>query len=249
MLQSIFKLNIDIYKLNSLHYISLPGFSFDSFLKLSEVELETIQDEQMLKDFISAMRGGISCVKGNSYIKSQNYSQGHSHSQSQTQSQIIVKVIAQIKVKIKVKVKVKVKDLYGTSIPKIYMALHKSKSCHIKILNTLDKLLNTLDDGDYGYWFICDLEYTNECKGRTSNFQLLPYKRDVENNELGYKQKLPTSSKSEKLILDQNNKYEHPIHYRTLMFVVKMGIKVTKVHRIIKFKQDYIIRDFVELKI
>ena len=30
-------------------------------------------------------------------------------------------------------------------------------------------------------------------------------------------------------------------------FVVKMGIKVTKVHRIIKFKQDNIIKDYIEL--
>ena len=39
------KLNIDIYKLNPQHYISLPGFSFDCFLKLSEIEIETIIDE------------------------------------------------------------------------------------------------------------------------------------------------------------------------------------------------------------
>ena len=32
-----------------------------------------------------------------------------------------------------------------------------------------------------------------------------------------------------------------------LTFVVKMGIKVTKVHRIIEFKQDYFIRDYIEL--
>ena len=32
-----------------------------------------------------------------------------------------------------------------------------------------------------------------------------------------------------------------------LKLVVKMGIKVTKVHRIIKFKQDYTIRDYIEL--
>ena len=68
--------------------------------------------------------------------------------------------------------------------------------------STLDDVLNTPDDSDYGYWFICDLEYTNECEDRTSIFQLLPYKREVENNELGYKQRLPTSSKSEKIILD-----------------------------------------------
>ena len=32
-----------------------------------------------------------------------------------------------------------------------------------------------------------------------------------------------------------------------LKFVVKMGIKVTRIHRIIKFKQDYIIRNCIEL--
>ena len=51
-------LNMNTNKLNPLHYISLPGYSFDCFLKLSNVELDTIQDEQILKDFISAMRGG-----------------------------------------------------------------------------------------------------------------------------------------------------------------------------------------------
>ena len=110
---------------------------------------------------------------------------------------------------------------------------------------TLGKVLNTSDDIDNGYCYICDLEYTNECKGRTSNFQLLPHGREVENNELGYKQRPPTSSKSKKLILDQNNKYEYPIHYWMLKFVVKMGIKVTKVHRI--RVQDYIVRDYIEL--
>ena len=32
-----------------------------------------------------------------------------------------------------------------------------------------------------------------------------------------------------------------------LKFVVKIGIKVTKVHRIFKFKQEYNIRDHIEL--
>ena len=53
------KLNMNTYKLNPLHYISLPGYSFDCFLRLSNVELDTTQDEQILKNFISAMRGGI----------------------------------------------------------------------------------------------------------------------------------------------------------------------------------------------
>ena len=70
-----FKLNMISYKLNPIPYNSLPSYSFDCFLKLCKVELEEIQDEQILKDFISAMRGGICGVMGNRYIKSQSQSQ------------------------------------------------------------------------------------------------------------------------------------------------------------------------------
>ena len=74
-----FKLNKNTYKLNPLHYNNLPGYSFDCFLKLSNVELDTIQDEQTLKDFISAMRGGICGVMDDRYTRKQ--SQGYSQSQ------------------------------------------------------------------------------------------------------------------------------------------------------------------------
>ena len=38
----------------------------------------------------------------------------------------------------------------------------------------------------------------------------------------------------EELILDQNNKTEYMVHYRMLKFYVKMGVKVTNNHRVIK---------------
>ena len=43
------KLNLNTYELNLLLIISLPGYNFDCFLKLSKVELDIIKDEQMLK--------------------------------------------------------------------------------------------------------------------------------------------------------------------------------------------------------
>ena len=239
------KLNKNTYKLKPLHYISLPGYSFDCFLKLSNVELDTIQDEQILKDFISAMRGGICGVMGDRYIRSQSQRSIREPAwlaTDEVRSQIHEVVSPMAEHDQRSIWYIDANNLYG------YALMRKLPYKDFEYSNaTLDKVLNTSDDSDYGYWLICDLEYTNECKERTSNFQLLPHRREVENNELGYKQRHSTSSKSEKLILDQNNKYEHPIHYRMLKFVVKMGIKVTKVHRIIKFKQDYIIRDYIEL--
>ena len=232
------KLNMNTCKLNPLHYISLPGYSFDCFLKLSNVELDTIQDEQILKDFISAMRCGISGVMGDRYIRSQSQRSIREPAwlaTSRARSQMAEHDRKSIWY-------IDANNLY------CYALMQKLPYKDFEYSNaTLDKVLYTSDDSDYGCWLICDLEYTNESKERTSNFQLLPHRREVENNELEYKQRPSTSSKSEKLILDQNNKYEYPIHYRMLKFVVKMGIKVTKVHRIIKFKQDYIIRDYIEL--
>ena len=178
------------------------------------------------------MRGGMCGVMGDRYIRSQSQSQRSIREPASQMAEHDQRSIWYIDAN----------NLYG------YALMQKLPYKDFEYSNsTLDKVLNTSDDSDYGFWLICDLEYTNECKEITSNFQLLPHRREVENNELGYKQRPSTSSKSEKLILDQNNKYEYPIHYRKLKFVVKMGIKVTKVHRIINFKQDYIIRDYFEL--
>ena len=53
------KLSTKEFKLNPLHYVSLPVYSFDCWLTSSGVILDTLQDKQMLDDFVGAKRGGI----------------------------------------------------------------------------------------------------------------------------------------------------------------------------------------------
>ena len=50
------KLSMKKFKLNALHYVSLPGYSFDCWLMSSGVTLDTLQDKQMLDDFVGAKR-------------------------------------------------------------------------------------------------------------------------------------------------------------------------------------------------
>ena len=64
----------------------------------------------------------------------------------------------------------------------------------------------------------------------------MPNKRKINDNELGYRETETGKARTEKFILDQNNKTEKLFHYRMLKFYVKMGVKVTKIHRVIKFK-------------
>ena len=111
---------------------------------------------------------------------------------------------------------------------------------------SIDVILKTPDDSDYGYYIVCDINYTNSCKKRTKQLALMPNKRKIYDNELGYRERDGGKARSEKLILDQNNKTEYMIHNRMIKFYVKMGGTVTKIHRVIKFKKDYIKRDYIQ---
>ena len=266
----------------SLHYVSLPGYSFDCWLMSRGVTLDTLQDKQMLEDFVGAKRGGICGIMGDRYINNQgtcfaysntntnanindntntnnntntntntststntNTNQGTclaSHEQrsfSDTNDKVINRNIWYIDAN----------NLYGYAM----MQKLPYKDFEFFTTTTLDVILNTPDDSDHGNYIVCDFDYTNECKERTEQVVLMPNKRKINDNELGYRQREKSKARSgkllhrsEKLILDQNNKTEYMVHYRMLKFYVKMGVKVTKIHRVIKFQQDYICSDYIQ---
>ena len=109
---------------------------------------------------------------------------------------------------------------------------------------TQDAILNTPDDSDHGYYIVCDIDYTDICEERTEQLALKPKKRKINDNELAYRERDGGKARSEKIILDQNIQTEYMVHYSMLKFYVKMGVKVTKIHRVIKFKHDYICRSY-----
>ena len=208
------KLSMKEFKLNPLHYVSLPVYSFDCWLMSSGVTLDTLQDKQMLDDFVGTKRGGICGIMGDRYV-------------------FIINIWY-----------IDPSKLYG------YAMMQKLPYKDFEFITTtldprsgfLDAILNTPDDSDHGYYTVCDIDYTNECKERTEQLAPMPNKRKVNYNELRYRERDGGKARSEKLILDQNNKTEYTVHYRMLKFYVKTGVKVTKINRVIKFEQDYICR-------
>ena len=62
------KLSMKKFKLNRLHYVSLLGYSSDWWLMSSGVSLDTLQDKQMLDDFVEAKRGGICGIMGDRIV-------------------------------------------------------------------------------------------------------------------------------------------------------------------------------------
>ena len=101
--------------------------------------------------------------------------------------------------------------------------------------------MNTPDDNEYGYFIECDLEYPVEIKGKTKNFLLCPYQTKADPNLFSEYMNCvnqPNYKPTEKLICDLTNKQKYMIHYRMFKFYTKMGMKVTKIHSLWRFKQS-----------
>ena len=70
--EKLIKVSIIEYKINPLYCVSLPGYTWQCGLKYTGINLQTLQDKDMILLLGNNIRGGISSVMGDRYIKSNN---------------------------------------------------------------------------------------------------------------------------------------------------------------------------------
>ena len=110
----------------------------------------------MLDDFVGAKRGGICGIMGDRYINNGNgIANGNSNSNGNDNDN--GKTIWYIDAN----------NLYG------YAMMQKLPYKDFEFITTttldawettLQRILNTPDDSDHGYYIVCDIDYPNECK-------------------------------------------------------------------------------------
>ena len=74
---------------------------------------------------------------------------------------------------------------------------------------TLDTILSTPDDSDHGYYIVSDIDYTDTCKDRTEQLALMPNKRKINDNELGYEKERKAKQKQK---INLRPKQQNRIH-------------------------------------
>ena len=175
------KLSMKEYELNPLHYVSLPGYSFDCWLMSSGVTLDTIQDKQILDDFVGAKRGGICGIMGDRYINTNaNFNANdnvnanadvNANANANSKNRTIREPASQIWYR-------DANNLFG------YAMMQKLSDEDFKYCDTsLVSILNTPVDSDNVYSIVCDINYTNSCKDRIEQLALMPNKRKINDND------------------------------------------------------------------
>ena len=113
--------------INPLNCVSLPGYTYQCALKYTDIKLQTLQDKDLIFLIENNIRGGLSSVMGDRYVKSDE------------NKKILYMDAA---------------NLYGHSMSQFlpYDEIEMWHGHPDKYWNWLDEILNTPDDADIGYF-------------------------------------------------------------------------------------------------
>ena len=105
--------------------------------------------------------------------------------------------------------------------------------------------VNSVDEkSDTGYFLEVDLEYSDNLHELHNDYLLAPEKLAVSSDMLlGYCKEIADKYQIKigdvkKLVPNLGNKSNYVLHYRNLQLYLSLGMRLTKIHRILKFKQS-----------
>lgn len=106
-------------------------------------------------------------------------------------------------------------------------------------------IMNLQDDGEQGYIFEVDLDYPQELHDKHNDYPFCAEKQTLP--EEAYEILGMDSNKIKKLLLTLHDKKNYVIHFRMLKLALRHGLKLKKVHRILKFEQRCWLKAFIDL--
>ena len=210
------KVSTKEYRINPLYCVGLPGYTYQCALKYTDIKLQTLQGMDLILLLENNIRGGISSVIGDRYVKSD-------------ENKKILYIDAT--------------NLYGHSMSQFlpYDEIEMWHGHPDPYMNWLEEILNKPDENDIGYFLEADLTYPDDIKEKTKHFPFCPENRKIDPdkyNDYMNKIKPKNYTRSKKMICDWTDKKNYLIHYRMLKIYVTHGMIVVKIHKIISFKQS-----------
>ena len=71
--ENFIKVSVKKFGINPLYSVSLPGYTWQCGLKYTSIKLDTLQDKDMILLLENNIRGRISSVMGDRYVKSDDH--------------------------------------------------------------------------------------------------------------------------------------------------------------------------------
>ena len=224
---------LQYYKLDPCHYFTSPGLSWDAMLKMTNIKLELMTDIDMFQFIEKGLRGGISYI-ANRYGKA-NKKYMRDYNKDETSKYIMY---------------LDANNLYGWAMSQ-YLPTGGFRWLKKEQIDKLN-IDNINDDNKKGYILEVDLEYPEELHDLHNDYPLAAEKIKVEKEMLSDycknivdKYGISTGLVS-KLIPTLGNKEKYVLHYRNLQLYLNLGLKLKKIHRVLKFNQSPWLKQYID---
>lgn len=117
------------------------------------------------------------------------------------------------------------------------------------LYSRLDSIMALPDDGENGFIFEVDLEYPQSLHDAHNDYPFCAVRQKLPEeafNIVGLDKK---RNNHEKLLLTLYDKKNYVLHFRMLKMAIKHGLKLKKVHKILKLKQSCDIKKYIDLNV
>ena len=211
--------------LDPSYYVSAPHLSWDCMMKMTDCRLTLLTDPMMFMLVQTNLRGGISMISKR-YAKANNTYMGDAYDPTVRSSFILY---------------TDANNLYGMAMSEP-LPYDDFKWLLPEEFEYIDWTAQH-DDQEVGYFVECDLHYPDELHDEHNDYPLAPERIVVEDHLLsddqhGLREHYTIShSATSKLIPNFFDKTKMLLHYRNLRFYLLHGMVLTRVHRVISFKQ------------
>ena len=121
----------------------------------------------------------------------------------------------------------------------------------LKNINGFD-VMAISEKGPVGCFLEVDLEYPHELHELRNDYPLAPERLAISSDMLSkYCKKIADKydikvGDVKKLIPNLRNKTKYVLHYRNLQLYLSLGMKLTKIHRVLKFKQSDWMKKYID---
>ena len=218
---------MEYYGLDPANFYTAPGLSWSALLKKTNAQLDVLTDYGMYRFIEDGIRGGV-CGPSKRYAKANNPLVGHDPNKPTTYLWYL-----------------DANNLYGWA-----MSQHLPVRDFEWVENpgTIEEYLTIPKDAPKGYILEVDLEYPPETHDLHNDYPMAPEVREIPFEQLSPMQKkiCPRYKSYRKLTMNLMDKKKYVVHYRNLQFYVRHGLRVTKIHRVLKFTQEPWMRSYID---
>lgn len=217
------------FKLDPVHYFSLPGYSEDCMMKMTKAVLELINDRETHLFCERWQRGGF-CMIGCKRVAKANNKHCKDYNPEEPTSHIVYL------------------DCNGMYTVPMCGYLPKG-GLKFKEGITLEEIMNHPIEDDIGFAIECDIRFPKKIHRKLRMFVPAPenanFQEEYSDYQNGILQHNGTKADGKKLIAHLHNRKDYIMHYRNLQQIVNLGAKVT-IKRVLQFDQSPWMKPYID---